>query len=108
MKLTTTRAIKKSFKTILHVDGLEVILQYKNPFAYSTRFGTWVCDYYDINNVCLCVGYNPISKKVQYDICKKYSDLFRVYCKNEIDHKKRIEYIDNLLSDFLNEVLKQQ
>ena len=45
----------------------EALLRYENPIAYSAGVYGWLCDYYDIDGVCISTGYCPIGKPIDYE-----------------------------------------
>ena len=45
----------------------EALLRYENPIAYSAGVYGWLCDYYDIDGVCISTGYGPIGKPIDYE-----------------------------------------
>jgi len=75
---TTKRAIKEGYHKIISVSycSLQYLLKGINPVAYSTRSEGWACDYYDVDGICICEGYSPISsqntKELSYDKIREY------------------------------------
>lgn len=108
MKVKTTKKdIKNSFNTIITIPhgSLQYLLIFKRPFAYSVRSLGWACDYYSINNMCICEGYAPIKTgviNVEYALCKKFDDKAKkIYNNEKISYKKKEEKIFKLLELFL-------
>lgn len=53
----------------------QYLLNYKSPVAYSTRAEGWACDYYDIDGVIVCTGYDTIkdkNTKLDYAVLREY------------------------------------
>ena len=42
---------------------MQYLLKFQNPVAYSAGVNGWDCDYYEIDDVVICTGYNPIKSK---------------------------------------------
>jgi hypothetical protein len=106
MKLKTTKnQIKNSFVNVLSLGycELQYLTYYKNPFAYSSGINGWACDYYNIDNVCLSTGYNPIGTNVDYKLVRKYElKAQKIVLDYNIDYKLREKRVNKLLIDFVN------
>ena len=65
LKIRTTKKEVKENYYILGVSycGLQSLLSYKSPIAYSAGRDGWACDYYDINGVIISTGYSYINNK---------------------------------------------
>lgn len=96
---TTKKDIKNGYKYIVSVGycDLQSLLNYESPIAYSTRVEGWACDYYDINGVCICEGYSPISSK---NTIKDVYSLVREY-ENKAKEVHTKEEKDVLLKEFI-------
>lgn len=46
---------------------MQYLLKFQNPVAYSAGVNGWDCDYYEIDGVVICTGYNPIKSKNMID-----------------------------------------
>lgn len=104
---TTRKAMKEGYNNILCVGycNLQYLLQYKEPFAYSTRAEGWACDYYNVDGVIISTGYAPIGKTVSYDLSKKYDNMARkIRDDYSLSYEERKEKITALLSRFIKEV----
>ena len=101
------KASKKEFKgsNVLRVGycKLQYLLQYKQPFAYSSGVNGWSCDYYDLGSVIISTGYQPIGKQVNHDIIATYEDIARKVSSGTLNHKEKEKLIDNLIKDFVND-----
>ena len=103
MKLKTTKKqIKENANQIYAVGycGLDNLLAYESPFAYSCGAYGWSCDYYNLNGVVISTGYNPIGESIAYNLIKKYNNLAK---KN---HSR--DEMGKLLQDFLTELTKNK
>ena len=101
------KAAKKDFKglNVLRVGycKLQYLLQYKQPFAYSSGVYGWSCDYYDLDGVIISTGYQPIGKQVNNETVAMYEDLARKVSSGALYHKEKEKLIDNLIKDFVND-----
>jgi hypothetical protein len=108
MKIKTTKkSIKESFSKVYSVSycNLQWLLNYTEPFAYSTRKEGWACDYYRIGDVVISTGYAPIGSSVSYELQKKYDDMARdIVCDNEATCEQKRDLVENLINDFLKEL----
>ena len=107
----TKKAVKENYGRVIQVGycGVQNLLSYRQPFAYSTGTGGWACDYYDIGHgICVSEGYSPCSKgeQVDYEIIKKYDNKAREIrdkCHNYLDKKTQL---DKLIDEFIDEINK--
>ena len=102
------KALKKEFKdqNVLKVGycKLQYLLNYKDPFAYSSGVYGWACDYYNIDGVIISTGYNPIGKQVKTDILEHYNaQALKVLNNVNIEYQQKTKLLDNLLNDFIND-----
>ena len=105
MKLKTTKTkIKNNFLNIISIGYCEIqyLTYFKNPFAYSSGVYGWACDYYEIENVCLSTGYNPIGKSVDYKTLRKYElKAQKIVLDYNLDHKTKEKKVNKLLTEFI-------
>ena len=81
---------------------LQSMLTYCPPQAYSTRAEGWACDYYEIDGICLCDGYDPVGKKLfTYDEREAFEKAARNILDREWEYEKRKPLLDNLIADFV-------
>lgn len=112
MKFKTTKkeilnfypvTIKTSYCAIQH------LLQYQNEIAYTCGVYGWNADIYNINGIAICTGYRPFGTVfADYDICDKYDRLARELVNDwNMEHETKKEKVNNLLNEFISEVLKK-
>lgn len=105
MKLKTTKTqIKNNFTNIISIGycDIQYLTYYKSPFAYSSGACGWSCDYYDIDNICLSTGYNPIGKNVSYELIRKYElKAQKIINDFNIKHDIKVKKVNKLLSEFI-------
>ena len=93
----TKKEIKGRFNKILSVNagGMQSLLKYQDPFAYSAGIHGWDCDYYMVNDVLICTGYRPIKGKgisIDYDLLQKYEAKARdVLFESDVKYRDTIE-----------------
>lgn len=108
MKLKTTKkAIRNSGYNVLKIGycNAQNLLRHKSTFAYSERREGWACDYYQIGNVIISTGYDPIGTKVDYDLIREYDEkaaaIWRDYSRTYEDQEAAV---DTLLASFIEKV----
>lgn len=72
---TTQREIKNTYTNVISVSycGLQSLLKYETPTAYTTRAEGWAADIYSIGTTAIATGYAPFGNiKASYDLCQKY------------------------------------
>lgn len=114
MKLKATKSqIKNGYNKIIGIGycNAQHLLKFKNPFAYSSGAYGWNCDYYDIEGVCISTGYSYLNnqnvKKYDYDLLRSYEDKAQVIAyDNTIEWQIKEALINQLLNDFIKEVIK--
>lgn len=106
---TTQKAVKEGYRNIIEVGycGLQHLLYYKDPVAYTSGVYGWNADIYEIGRgSAICTGYRPFGDiRVDYELVKEYDNKAR-----EIIHSTRFddnprEKIDELLNEFIEKVL---
>lgn len=109
MKLKTTKTqIKNNFVKIYSIGycGIQYLTYYKNPFAYSSGVYGWACDYYEIENVCLSTGYNPIGQNVDYKILRKYElKAQKIILDYTLEYETKQKKINKLLIEFIKTLI---
>ena len=101
MKLKTTKKqIKDMASNLFSVGycGLDYLLKYHEPFAYSAGVYGWSCDYYNIDGSIISTGYQPIGKLIDYELVKQYNNAAQ-----EIHNKENMEI---LLNEFIKKINK--
>ena len=105
MKLKTTKTqIKNNFNTIVSIGycGIQYLTYFKNPFAYSSGSCGWSCDYYEIENVCLSTGYNPIGQNIDYNLIRKYElKAQKIVLDYNTNYEIREKKVNKLLIEFI-------
>jgi len=104
MKLkTTNKQIRNNFNKIIKIGycNAQSLLYFNSPFAYNCGVYGWNCDFYEINKVCISMGYNPIGTSLDYskvnELEKKACIIVNDYSLNYEDRKKQVEILLNEL-----------
>lgn len=110
MKFQTTRkAVKGYFSKVISVGycGLQNLLTYETPIAYTKGVYGWNADVYAFGDVAIVTGYRPFGDEVDYTLCKEYEqkakglrDLSRPYA----DRKAEVEA---LVTEFIAKAIEQ-
>ena len=97
MKLKTTKkAIKNNGYNVLKIGycNAQSLLRHKSPFAYSAGQNGWSCDYFQIGNVIISTGYDPIGCKVDYNLVREYDQkaeaVWRDYSRTYEDQEAAV------------------
>ena len=73
---TTQKAIKTNYNTIICIPycGLQNLLNYKSPVAYTVRREGWAADIYDMGGgVAIVTGYAPFGNvRPSYELRERY------------------------------------
>jgi predicted GNAT superfamily acetyltransferase len=78
----------------------QYLLNYQSPIAYSEGNDGWHCDYYYVDNVVVCTGYQTIPNKntnCTYDLVHKYDKLAQ--------EAKTADEVNALLKQFIAEII---
>lgn len=110
---TTKKAIRESGAIIYKIGycDLQFLLRFNNPFAYSEGVYGWSCDYYRIggafDGVIISTGYDPIGRKVDYNIVREYNEKARTINDNYNLPYEQIEAeVKALLNEFIGIISK--
>ena len=93
-------------------DEIQHLLKYEEPFAYSQGVGGWSCDYYITtisDAVIISTGYNPIGKKIDYELCRKYDEKAReISLDYSISGIRKQMMIMSLFDEFVEEAIRKE
>lgn len=93
----TKKEMKENYRilSIGYCDA-QYLLNYQRPVAYSSGQNGWACDYYDIDGVIVCTGYDTIkdkNAKVDYKVLCEY--------EKKAQEAKTAEETNKLLKEFI-------
>lgn len=81
---TTQKEIRYNFDKIICIPycGLQSLLRYQNPFAYTVRREGWAADIYDMGGgVAITTGYAPFGKiRPPYETMQRYEKQAEELC----------------------------
>ena len=106
---TTQKAIKERYNTIISVGycNLQRLLKALEPVAYTYGVTGWKADIYAIDGVAIVTGYQPFGNiKADYDICSKYEKEAIKITQSVYDYEALKPALDNLISEFIEEVTR--
>lgn len=112
---TTQKAIKANYNTIICVPycGLQNLLNYESPVAYTERREGWAADIYDVGGGAVIVtGYAPFGNvRPSYELRERYEkqaeiirDMYR-YSTTLNDTRNRLR---ELQAAFIEEVTRHE
>jgi hypothetical protein len=98
---TTKKEIMANYSNVIRVGycGLQNLLNYKNPIAYTSGSMGWNADIYEINaNTVMVTGYAPFGNFMpNREIVEKYENL---------SYNATSDERETLIKAFVHEVLK--
>ena len=112
MKLQATKKQMRGYNKIISIGycDAEALLNYQNPFAYSSGTNGWLCDYYEVDGVLISTGYSPLSNKntreKNYDVIREYNDKARAIIHSDIDYEAKKSQVNALLSEMVSALSK--
>lgn len=76
-KIKATKKEMRENYRILGVGYCEMqhLLEFQQPFAYSSGVAGWLCDYYRVGGVIISTGYSPLGSKgmvENYELIRDY------------------------------------
>ena len=107
----TKKRMRDNYHTIIRVGycGLQCLLKYQNPIAYSHGVYGWACDYYELigsegQRVVISTGYSPIGEHPDYEIVRAYEAKAEKIRETGKSHEAIEKKINVLIKKFLKEV----
>lgn len=106
---TTQKEIRANFNKIICVSycGLQTLLSYESPVAYTVRREGWGADIYDIGGgVAIVTGYAPFGNiRPAYDICRKYEkQAEKIRYNYDLSYDRQRDMLKSLAKKFVKEV----
>ena len=110
MKLQVTKKqVNQNFGRIYKIGycSAQNLLHFKSAFAYSCGIYGWSCDYYQIGNVCISTGYQPIGESVDYHLLSEFDKKAeKIVNDYKTDYSIRMQLVDNLLNELISKLKK--
>lgn len=110
---TTQKAIKANYNTIICVSycGLQNLLNYESPVAYTERREGWAADIYDMGGgVAIVTGYAPFgSVRPPYELRERYeTDAEKIRYNYSLAWEEQREQLKQLARAFIEEVTRHE
>lgn len=110
---TTQKAIRANYNKIICVPycGLQNLLNYENPVAYTERREGWAADIYDMGGgVAIVTGYAPFGNvRPGYDICRKYEkQAEKIRYNYDLSYDRQRDMLKSLAKEFVKEVCENE
>lgn len=106
----TQKFTKQHFRKVIYTGycNLQNLLNHRDVWGHTERVVGWGADIYDCGNgVCIVTGYAPFGNvKADYDLCRQYDQAAEKIKREESDFNKARQRLDNLLADFVGDVLR--
>jgi hypothetical protein len=111
MKVQTTRKyIKEVYSPHLYSVGYcdcWHLTRGCNPFAYNSGVYGWNCDYYYINDVCICTGYRPHGIST-LGITRKFEDqATKVWNSRKYTYETKLNKIAKIRDKWIETLRKE-
>lgn len=103
---TTKRDTKAGYGNVICVGycGLQALLGYESPVAYTARREGWAADIYEFGNTAIVTGYAPFGNiRPDYETCRKYEKKAGEI-PYTLSYEERKEALNKLISEFIEEV----
>ena len=108
MKFRTTRkAVKETNNTILKVNycGLQNLLRFEEPEAYTEGVYGWNADIYDFGNFVIVTGYRPFGNYENYRVVNEFEEK-AIELQRELygDWRAEQQAMAELVDDFISAI----
>ena len=104
---TTQKEIRANFNKIICVSycGLQNLLNYESPVAYTVRREGWAADIYDMGGgIAIVTGYAPFGNiRPPYELRERYEKQAEKI-RYEYSYDRQRESLKSLARDFVKEV----
>lgn len=110
---TTQKAIKTNYNTIICIPycGLQNLLNYESPVAYTVRREGWAADIYDMGGgVAIVTGYAPFGNiRPFYELRERYeTDAEKIRYNYSLAWEEQREQLKQLAKAFIEEVTRHE
>lgn len=110
---TTQKVVKAGYSTIICVPycGLQNLLTYESPVAYTARCEGWAADIYDMGGgVAIVTGYAPFGNiRPSYELRERYeTDAEKIRYNYSLAWKEQREQLKQLARAFIEEVTRHE
>lgn len=110
---TTQKEIRANYNEIICVPycGLQNLLNYESPVAYTARREGWAADIYDMGGgVAIVTGYAPFgSVRPSYELRERYeTDAEKIRYNYSLAWEEQREQLKQLARAFIEEVTRHE
>lgn len=110
---TTQKEIRENYNKIICVPycGLQTLLNYESPVAYTVRREGWAADIYDMGGgVAIVTGYTPFGNiRPSYELRERYeTDAEKIRYNYSLAWKEQREQLKQLARAFIVEVTRHE
>lgn len=110
---TTQKAIRANYNKIICVPycGLQTLLNYESPVAYTVRREGWAADIYDMGGgVAIVTGYAPLGNiRPSYELRERYEkQAEKIRYDYNFSYEQQRESLKSLARDFIKEVCNHE
>ena len=110
---TTQKAIRANYNKIICVPycGLQTLLNYESPVAYTVRREGWAADIYDMGGgVAIVTGYAPFGNiRSSYELRERYEkQAEKIRYDYNLSYEQQRESLKSLARDFIKEVCNHE
>lgn len=110
---TTQKAIKTNYNTIICIPycGLQNLLNYESPVAYTVRREGWAADIYDMGGgVAIVTGYAPFGNvRPSYELRERYEkQAEKIRYDYNLSYEQQRESLKSLARDFIEGVCNHE
>lgn len=110
---TTQKAIRANYNKIICVPycGLQNLLNYESPVAYTARREGWAADIYDMGGgVAIVTGYAPFGNiRPSYELRERYeTDAEKIRYNYSLAWEEQQKSLEQLARAFIEEVTRHE
>lgn len=110
---TTQKEIRANYNKIICVPycGLQTLLNYESPVAYTVRREGWAADIYDMGGgVAIVTGYVPFGNiRPSYELRERYeTQAEKIRYDYSLSYEQQRESLKGLARDFIKEVCNHE
>ncbi len=110
---TTQKAIRANYNKIICVPycGLQTILNYESPVAYTVRREGWAADIYDMGGgVAIVTGYAPFGNiRPSYELRERYEkQAEKIRYDYNLSYEQQRKQLEQLARDFIKGVCNHE
>lgn len=110
---TTQKEIRANYNKIICVPycGLQNLLNYESPVAYTVRHEGWAADIYDMGGgVAIVTGYAPFGNvRPSYELCERYEvQAEKIRYDYSLSYEQQRESQKSLARDFIKVVCNHE